>query len=372
MANQVLGLISCNYNNQSYNNDSFGKLTAERPLAAMPFGGRYRLLDFALSNMVNSGLRTIGLITPYYYRSILDHVGSGKEWSLNRKSGGLFILPGSIYGLKNSQGTFLLRDIIQNRPYLERSDAELVLLSGSTKIYNMDLRPFLAAHRASGNAITMAYKLTPESEQRSGTYLELTEGRVTDTRQDAAGTAACSLDCLLIQRKLLLDFIEGYQALNYIDVLEIIRQNLATIQVGGYEFSGWLGQVDTIGDYMRCSQALLDEDVRRELFSGGAKVYTKIQDSPPAKYCAGAEVKNSLVPTGCIIRGKVENSVLFRGVEIGKGAVVKNCVIMQKCRIQPGAVLENVICDKFVTIGSGNKLFGTLAKPMVIAKNSEI
>lgn len=368
MGIKVLGLISCNYNNES-----FGSLTAERPLAALPFGGRYRLLDFALSNMVNSGVRTIGLITPYYYRSILDHVGAGKEWSLNRKSGGLFILPGSIYGLKNSQGVFLLRDIIQNRAYLERSDAELVLLSGSTKIYNMDLRPFLEAHRSSGRDITMLYKMTPESEQRPAVYLDRgEEGQVLAIRQDAAGTAACFLDCLLIRRRLLLDFLEGYKALNYIDVLEIIRRNLSALQVGSFEFGGWLGQVDNICDYMRCSQALLAEEVRRELFGGEAKVYTKIQDNPPAKYCAGAKVKNALVPTGCMIRGEVENSILFRGVQVGEGAVIKNSVIMQKCQIKPGAVLENVICDKFVTISSGNKLFGTPAKPMVISKGSEI
>lgn len=367
MSHNILGLVSCNYTN-----DAFGNLTAERPVAVIPFGGRYRLLDFTLSNMVNAGMRTIGIITPYYYRSILDHVGAGKEWSLNRKSGGMFILPGSIYGLKNARGMFLLRDIIGNRSYLDRSTADFVLLSGTSKIFNMDLRPFFEAHQASGGGITLLYKRINDATGRDSLFLERDGEAVTAVRQEATGQADCFMDCLLIDRKLLLNFIDWYQTINYIDVMDIITENLDSLRVGAYAFDGYLGQIDSISDYMNCSMDLLREEVRRELFFGPSKIYTKVQDTAPAKYAVGSRVVNSLVPTGCIIEGTVDNSILFRGVKIGKGAVVKNCVIMQKCEIGPGVVLENVVCDKLVKISHDNKLFGRPGKPLVLSKQSEI
>lgn len=367
MTGRVLGLISCNYNN-----DAFGSLTAERGLAALPFGGRYRVLDFPLSNMVNSGIRTIGLITPYHYRAIMDHVGAGKEWSLNRKSGGMFILPGSIYGLKNMRSTFLLRDIIQNRAFLERGDEEYVLVSGSHKVYNMDMRPLFAAHRASGCDVTLLYKQTADAENHRETYLTLEDDKVKGFQSEAQGSAACFMDCFIINRELLLKFIEWYKALGYLDLMDIIAENLPNLNVGAYPFEGYLGQLNSIRDYMACSQDLLREEVRREVFAAEHNICTKVQDNPPAKYGVKPLAHNALVPTGCIIDGTVANSILFRGVKVGEGAVVKNCVIMQKTVVEAGAVLENVICDKYVTVSRGNKLFGTAAKPLVIPKGSEI
>lgn len=367
MSGKMMGLISCNYNNEV-----FGSLTEERGLAALPFGGRYRLLDFPLSNMVNAGIRTIGIITPYRYRAIMDHVGNGKEWSLNRKSGGMFILPGSIYGLKNMQSSFLLRDIIQNRAYLDRSRDDYVAVSGSHKLFKLDLRPMLERHIAEKRDVTLLYKQIDDAENHPGSYLGVQNGKVTAVRRGDQGAAACFMDCFIINRGLLLNFIDWYKALGYIDLLDIIAENLPSLNVGVYEHTGYLGQVDNIRDYMKCSQELLRAEVRQELFGGAQKIFTKIQDNPPARYGAEAEVKNSLIPTGCIVKGRVEDSVIFRGVKVGEGAVIKNCVIMQKTVIEPGVMLENVICDKYVTVSRGNKLSGTAAKPLVIPKGSDI
>lgn len=367
MSGKILGLISCNYNNEV-----FGSLTEERGLAALPFGGRYRLLDFPISNMVNAGIRTIGIITPYHYRAILDHVGNGKEWSLNRKSGGMFILPGSIYGLKNMHSSFLLRDIIQNRAYLDRSHEDYVLVSGSHKLFKLDLRPMIEAHIAAKRDVTLLYKQIDDAENHPGGYLGLDGERVANIRRDESGRAACFMDCFIINRGLLLNFIDWYKAMGYIDLLDIIAENLPSLNVGAYAYGGYLGQVDNIRDYMKCSLDLLRDDVRQELFGGAQKIFTKIQDNPPAKYGAQAQVKNSLIPTGCIVNGAVESSIIFRGVKVGEGAVIKNCVIMQKTVVEPGAVLENVICDKYVTVSRGNKLSGTAAKPLVIPKSSEV
>lgn len=367
MAGRIFGIISCNYND-----DSFGQLTAVRSVASLPFGGRYRLLDFAISNMVNAGIRTIGLITPYQYRSILDHVGAGKEWSLDRKHGGLFLLPGSIYGPKGAHCSFMLRDIIKNQPYLDRAKADTVLICGSSKVFNMDFRPMFAAHEAAGGGITMLYKKVNDATAKDALYLDLEGDMVKNMTRETMGTANCFMDCFLIDKKLLLNFIEWYQNFSHIDMTEIMNDNLDNLPIHAYPFEGYLGQVNSINDYMRCSQDLLRVEVRQELFGGGAKIRTKIEDNPPAKYSAEAEVRNSLVPTGCQIDGLVENSILFRGVKVKKGAQVRNCVIMSKCVIEEGALVENVICDKFVTISSGNKLSGTEAKPLVIGKNSNI
>lgn len=367
MAGRIIGLISCNYND-----DSFGQLTAARSLASLPFGGRYRLLDFAVSNMVNAGIRTIGLVTPYFYRSIMDHVGAGKEWCLDRKHGGLFLLPGSIFGPKSEQSSFVLRDIIKNRSYLERTRAETVLICGSSKIFNIDFRPMFAAHDAAGGGITMLYKTVNDAQGQSGTYLEVSGGMVQAMTREAAGPVNCFMDCFLIDRKLLLNFCEWYRNFSHVDLVDIIVDNLENLQVQAFPFEGYLGQVRNISDYMRCSQDLLNLEVRQELFGNAGQIRTKIEDNTPAKYSGETVVRNSLVPTGCFIEGTVENSILFRGARVGKGAVVRNSVIMSRGIIQPGALLENVICDKFVTISSGNKLSGTPGKPLVIPKNSEI
>lgn len=367
MGAKVLGLISCNYNNEA-----FGSLTERRGLAALPFGGRYRLLDFPLSNMVNAGVRTIGLITPYPYRAIMDHVGNGKEWSLNRKSGGMFILPGAVYGLKNMQSGFLLRDIILNREYLDRSHDDYVIVSGSHKIFKLDLRLMIERHITEGRDITVLYKQIDDAGEHSGRYLTLADGKVAAISCESPGRANCFMDCFIISRGLLLNFIDWYKALGHIDLLDIIAENLPSLNVGAYEYTGYLGQVDNIRDYMKCSQDLLSYDVRQELFAGEQQIFTKVQDNPPAKYGAAAAVKNSLIPTGCIINGTVEDSIIFRGVTVGEGAVVKNCVLMQKTVIEAGAELENVICDKYVTVGAGSKLAGMAARPPVIPKGSRI
>lgn len=367
MTAKVLGLIACNYNNEA-----FGSLTAQRGLAALPFGGRYRLLDFPLSNMVNAGLRTIGIITPYPYRAVMDHIGNGREWSLNRKNGGLFILPGAVHGLNNMQSGFLLRDLIQNRTYLDRSRDDYVLVSGCHRIYKMDMRSLIEEHIAAGRDVTLVCSRTKGAVSHNGRNLSLDGDRVNAISCDTPDGAAQFMDCFVINRGLLANFLDWYKALGHIDLLDIIAENLASLNVGAHEYTGYLGQIDDICGYMSCSLDLLSYDVRNELFGGKQQIFTKIQDNPPAKYGAHAAVRNSLIPTGCIINGTVEDSIIFRGVKIEEGAVVKNCVIMQKTVVEAGVQLENVVCDKYVTISAGNRLAGTAARPLVIPKDSRI
>lgn len=365
---KMVGLIAANYQN-----DSFAQLTKDRPVASLPFGGRYRLVDFPLSNMVNSGIFTVGLITPYLYRSIMDHVGVGKEWSLSRKVGGMFILPGSVSGLRNVRSKFLLRDIINNRVYLDRSQSELVVISGCIKVFNIDFRAVAEKHIESGAGVTMIYKKTSEAWETKELYLDLgPEGQVKSAHDATGGAGNCFMDAFIINRDLLLKLAGWYEETSYLDLVEIILENLNHLAVSGYEFTGYLGNADSVRCYLRTNRDLLDPEVNHELFRPDRPIMTKIQDSPPAKYWPTAEVKNSLVSSGCIVKGTVENSIIFRGVTIEERAVVRNCIIMQNTVIRQDAVLENVICDKHVAVRPGVRLFGNSDDPILVGKGQDV
>ncbi len=366
--NSALGLITTNYTNQN-----FGELAASRSIATIPFGGRYRLLDFPLSSMVHSGIRSVGITTAHNFRSIIDHLGAGKEWSLNRKNGGLFVLPGSNYGMKRFEGKFLLRDFIHNRPYLTRATEDVLIVSASNKVFNMDFSDLVAHHRESGAQITLLYKEIPDAHMKRGPFLELTpDGNLVSINREAKGYAAWFLDCFVINVCDLLSLMDWYETMDYLDMTEIFMENVSQMKISSYPFSGYVGAIDSPYDYIQCSMDLLKTEIRDELFDPKRNIFTKVQDGPPTKYLAGCHVSNSLVSSGSIIEGTVENSVLFRNVRVEKGAFLKNCVIMQRDRIATGAVLENVICDKFVSISESTHLSGNRYKPLVIGKNEKL
>ena len=364
----IIGLISTNYTGEHY-----GRLIEDRPVASIPFGGRYRLIDFALSSMANSEIDTVGVITPANYRSLADHLNMGREWGLNKKQGGMFMLPGVTHGLKDTKARFSLRDVILNKDFFVRADEDTVLFCAANRVYNMDFRPAIEQHEKSGSPVTLIYKTHPSGEIAHGLFLKINAaGLVTSIDESATGNCNIFLDAMLISRKLLLDFIECYQNLGYIDIMDILATNLKQIQVETWCYTGYEHAVDNTEDYMVVSQDLLRPEVQAELFNPDAPILTKTQDSPPAKYLPGSSVKNSLVAASCVLEGTVENSILFRNVEIGKGAVVRNSVLMQHCVISPGAVVENVICDKYVRISPDVKLSGSEKKPFVIGKRQEL
>lgn len=366
--NNVMGLITTNYSSEN-----FSKLADIRPIATLPIGGRYRLVDFPLSNLVHSGIRTVGVTSAYRYRSLIDHLGAGKEWSLSRKEDGLYMLPGSAYGMKRFQGKFLLRDLINNRPFLDRAHEDYVIISASNKIYNIDFHQAVEQHIESGAEITMLYKKIANADLKAGHFLEMDyDGNILGIRDNAKGIAAWFMDCFIINRETLINLMEWYSNIDYIDMMEIITDNIGRMKIRSYNFLGYTGAVDSTYDYMQCSMDLLDPKVRKELFYSSKMIFTKVQDAPPAKYLEGCKVSNSIVASGAIVEGTVENSILSRNVKIGKGAVVKNCVILQRCVIEPGAVLENVICDKFAYVSENVRLSGTKYSPLVIEKNQKL
>lgn len=350
---RVIGLIAANFETRD-----MGELTEERTVASLPYGGNYRVVDFPLSNMVNSGINTIGLVTPYKYRSIIDHVGAGKAWDLDRKNGGLFVLPGSVFGVHSENSHFLLRDIRRNAIYLERSPAPYILVTAANVISHMDYRPLIAEHIKSGADITMVYNTADRDEaHRLGVTVE--NGKVVGFKPNPKKYEDAMLDTFVISRDLLMKIMEWYAAIDYLDFFEAIEGDLDKMDVRGYKYEGYARQMFTSRDYFEYSMELLNIDVARELFTRERPIATKAAEAAPAKYLDGAKVKNSMVSAGSLIEGEVDHSILFRGVKVGKGAKVRNSIIMQRCVIEDGAVVENVILDKSQTVKAGSVIKGT-------------
>ncbi|MBE6041483.1 MAG: glucose-1-phosphate adenylyltransferase subunit GlgD [Clostridiales bacterium] len=366
---KTIGLISANYDN-----DSFGALTENRTLASLPYGGRYRLIDFALSSMVNSGITTVGIIAPYNSGSLIDHIGIGNPWSLGRKSGGLFLMPGSVYGIQAMGSRFLLRDLIVNRNFFERDDADYVILTGSSDVCNMDFEPLIKYHHNSSNPITMVYKKLPRGEDVTGYFVDMDEdGNVCAIRNEGSGWSNYFTDCFIADREFMIDFINWFTALDYMDMINILRDNLDTIDIGTFEFKGYLGKINNAADLLKVNQDMCDYDIRNEVFCNPERmIYTKTQDEAPAFFLPESDVRNSIISAGCRIEGRVENSIIFRSVNIAKGAVVKNSVIMMHGEIGENAVIDNVICDKYVTINDGVKIYGGGGEPIIIGKGKTI
>lgn len=358
-------------------NDLHG-LALDRPIAAVPFGGRYRLLDFALSSMVNSAIRTVGLVAPQQYRPMLDHLGAGKDWFLDRKSGGLFILPGAIHSLGLNNIRFSLKDIALNIEFLEKDCAKNVVISSSDQVFNLNYRLLIEEHEHTGADITLVYSQSDNSLEGQDTiYLrQKQDGQVTAlTKSKLIGMEPpwkYFIDIFIIRRELLLRIIEGYRSIENIELLEAIAQHIGSLNIRGYYFGGYVGRIRTIKDYFHKNLALLNEEVQKDLFKSTHPIRTKIRDNPPTKFGNNARVNNTLISSGCQLQGKVENAILSRGVKIEEGCEIKNCVIMSNCTIGKNSVLHNLILDKFVEVNEGNILKGQVDKPLVISKKAII
>lgn len=360
--------------------DSFlRELTLMRAIAAMPVAGRYRVIDFLVSSLVNSGVRNVGVIMQKNYHSLMDHLGSGKEWDLHGKNDGLYILPPFLN--RDNVGVYngSLDALHSNMNYLRRSRQEYVLLVNSLIVFNTNYNDMFAKYMESGCDVMMMYTKNP-SMQRSeyGTYLEVAEsGEITDIEIDPTKPryANTGMDVMIMRKDLLIDLVDRGAAHGFHELVRDVFQRMARdagLKMCGYEYKDLCYRLDSVQSYFKFNLATLDPEVRHELFSEDHPVYTKVRDEMPARYMDDAKVINSMVADGCIINGEVEHSVLFRGVKVAKGAKVKNCIIMQDCHIEEGVQLENCILDKQATIKHDGKLIGPSAYPIVISKNMVI
>ncbi|MBN1777611.1 MAG: glucose-1-phosphate adenylyltransferase subunit GlgD [Clostridiales bacterium] len=360
--------------------DSFlRELTALRAVAAVPVAGRYRVIDFLVSSFVNSDIPNVGVIMQKNYHSLMDHLGSGKEWDLHGKSDGLFILPPFLTAENNGQYPGSLDALHANLNYIRRSRQEYVLLCNSLIIFNADFRDMVKSYEKSGADVCMMYSKRPDMQRSEyGVYLGIDEqGMINDLEIDPTKPRYenTSLEVTLLKKDLLINLIDRGVSRGYHDLMRHVFQRMirdAGLRAAGYEYKKPCYRIDSIQSYFRFNMEVIKPEIRNDLFSDDRPVYTKLRDEMPARYLEHASISDSIVADGCIVDARVSRSVLFRGVRIGKGARVKNCIIMQDSVVEEDAELENCILDKQAHVRAGGKLIGPPSYPIVISKNMTI
>lgn len=353
-----------------------GTFTYDRNMAAIPFGGRYRLVDFVLSNMVNSGITNVGVLATQHYHSLMDHLNNAQQYDLNRKNGGLQLLPPFATENVGANNRGKLDDLRNALDYLETiTTTPYVLLADAYVVCNIDYRPALEAHIASGCDITMLATL--ESEPSQENYVSVLRAdpshRVTSYALDCVAKAGdyASMGHMIISRDFLINVIRDYTSRGIYDFLRDFIQhefNRGRLTINLYEVETKVLRVRDVNEYFQSSLAILDDDISAALFRGDRPIHTRVTDEVPAYYGLDCQVERCVIADGCFVDGRVENSVLSRGVKVGKGAVLKNCIIMQGSVVGDNASLENVIVDKWVTISDGAQLKGLDSNPVVIRK----
>lgn len=358
------------------------ELVSERLMASIPFASRYRMCDFLISSMVHCGIDNISIIVRKNYHSLMDHLGNGREWDLSRKKGGLNIVPpfaqkqvkmfaGRIEALESIKG------------YLKKQTEKYVIMSDANIAVNFDFNDLLNAHIKSGADVTMVYRkqeipkaLIRQSTEAMDLYysLGMNGDRVSKIYINPSedGEMNFSLNIYVIERENLIRLIDEAYVHGYTYfVRDILEKQIDQLDIRGYCYDGYVAHIHDMKSYFEENMKLLEEENLDALFSGN-QIYTKIRDDNPTRYINGSTAKNVMVADGCVIEGEVENSILFRGVKIGKGAKVKNCVLMQDTIVEDGASVEYVITDKDVTISSGKLLTGNASFQVYVSKGQTV
>ena len=339
MNNSMFGLI---YTGEA--NAQLRELTFSRSVAAVPFGGRYRAIDFMLSDIVNTGISNVGIITQRNYHSLMDHLGSGKEWDLHRKRDGLFILPPFV--TRDNTGVYrgtvdAIRSVMG---YIRRSSQKYVILTGSHTLYNTTYDKMLRQHIETGADITIMYNEEHEfnrAEQYDDLRLTINEnGRITDLALNPymPDSPFMGCDAYIMEKTLLEYLVEDAAAHGEFDFMQdVLIKNVNKYRFCGWKYNGYVARLNSV-------------------------------DEVPANYCGSGSARNSVIADGCIIEGEVENSVLFRGVHVGKGAKVKNCILMQATYIGDNSELSYMVLDKGVIVLNGRRLSGHENYPVILRK----
>ena len=370
----VTGFIFSNIHDHT-----ISELTRVRTLASVPFGCRYRLIDFPLSNMVNSNISNISVIANYNYHSLMNHIGSGKDWYLARRSGGVKILPPYVDSRVNNVTNTSYNTRLEALKGIGFSIAQLksdyVVLTDCNVVCNIDFNDMINDHVASGADMTMAVKrmeLTRAAAKEQTLVSSTKDGRITDLLLSPAnfeGIADVSLNIIVMNRKYLQDVVLDATAHGYISLnRDIFLRNLSMKNFRIYRYDGYFACITSFEDYYAINMQLVEnKDMFDSLFNIEERpIFTKVRNSAPAYYSETSAVKDSLIADGCVIEGTVENSILFRGVRIGKGAVVKNSILFQDTVISDNASVAYSVCDKNVVIRNNVTISGHSTMPIYI------
>ena len=361
------------------NDATMGELTNKRTMASIPFGGRYRQVDFALSNLSCAGIRHVGVISRHNYQSLLNHIGDGEEWGLELEEGGLeFLTPYAMSTSHTYRGK--LESLANAMDFLEYGDEdELVVMIDSAVLSNIDLTDVLNKHVASGKDITVVTKAgICNGEKKIDLALKLdANGEPSDIVVDyvAGEDYVASMDIFVLSKKWLIKSVKEMIARDKFHMdrdLVMGGWRRGVVTVNAYPFEGVAMFNESVEEYFYNSLALIKKDIRHDIFHGNHPVYTKVRDRVPTYYGEDCEVENCLVADGCILEGEVEDSVLFRQVTICEGAEVENCIIMNDTVVGKGAKLKYVILDKNVTVTPGAKLYGTKKSPIIIKRGETV
>lgn len=355
------------------------ELTRNRTMASVPFACRYRLVDFVLSNMVNSNITKVGIITKYNYQSLMDHVASGKDWDLSRKNGGIILLPP--YGGTESKSLYKSRlEALKGiMGFVTRCDEEYVVLTDSDKIININYADIVDYAEKVNADLAVVYKraeVSRDTSQTSVLYDVDESGRVVKVScfPQCEGEKNVCQNIFVLRRELLVSLVtdaiaHGYESFHR----DVIERNCGSMKIMAYRFHGYSATIDSLTNYFKYNMEMLDKEKRDAVLAGEAgPVYTKVRDSAPTRYGNGSVVKNSLIADGCVVEGLVENSLLFRGVKVGKGCKVRNSILMQDTVLGENVVLDCVVSDKNVYISDRRVLAGCEKLPYFIAKNMRV
>ena len=359
------------------------EMVSERLMASIPFAGRYRLCDFLISSMVHSGIDNISLIVKKNYHSLMDHLGSGQEFDLARKNGGINIVPP--YAQKQIKVYEGRVEAIESlKGYLRKCTQKYVIMADANYVFNFDFRELIEAHKSTGADITARYRkqevpkvfLRPNGNNDELYYtFDIDDGRIKKIYINARdmGKVNFGMNIYIMEKEKLIRivddaFVHGYSYFTR----DLMAANTDSLNIQAYEYTGYASQITDMKSYFEENMKLLDEDNREALFKSGNSIYTKIRDDNPTRYINGSKAKNVMVADGCVIEGTVENSILSRGVKIGKNAKVKNCILLQDTVIEDGANLEYVITDTNVRVSSNRSLTGNDSFQVYVAKGQTV
>lgn len=376
MASQAAGIIF-----SSLNNTTLSRLTSDRTVAAIPFACRYRLIDFALSNMVNANMSNIYVVANYKYRSLLEHIGSGKDWDLARRTGGVHII--SPYQTAHSSTAKLfsthMEALISMKEYIDEFDEDYVILMDSDSVLNIDLEAVVKAHEVTGAKITLVTKETePDySSKHPRMMVSSVAGKVTDITMSSAYTdrnPELSLGIFVMTTVYLRKLIEEAQGYNSHSLTNLMLKNYKTQNYRTYKYTGFVASVSSFLDYYKYSVLLAkDEEARSSLlYKKEAPIFTRVHNSAPVVYKSGAKAESSMIADECVIEGTVINSVLFRGVHVEKGAVVKDSVLFSGTYVGKNAQLNCIVADKAVHISDNVVLSGNENMPFYVQKGRKV